>query len=78
MGPVRNKMGISLCLRLCLCLRLHLILILSQNFGSFTPFTKDELGCSVFTSKSEYRFETWGAHADRYDRATDPKKIIDP
>ena len=44
MGPALNKMGISLCLclRLRLRLRLHLILILSQNFGSFTPFTKDE------------------------------------
>ena len=40
MGPVLNKMEISL--RLRLRLRLHLILILSQNFGSFTPFTKDE------------------------------------
>ena len=31
-----------------------------------------------FTSKSEYRFEAWGAHADRYERAKDPKKIYRP
>ena len=31
-----------------------------------------------FTSKLEFCFNAWGAHADRYDRATDPKKIIDP
>ena len=31
-----------------------------------------------FTSKSEFRLYAWGAHADRYDRATDQKKIIDP
>ena len=27
-----------------------------------------------FTSKLEFRFEAWGAHTDRYDKATDPKK----
>ena len=26
-----------------------------------------------FTSKSEFRLYVWGAHADRYDRATDQK-----
>ena len=31
-----------------------------------------------FTSKLEYRFEAWGAHADRYERAKDPKKIYRP
>ena len=31
-----------------------------------------------FTSKLEFCFVAWGAHADRYDRATDQKQIIDP
>ena len=31
-----------------------------------------------FTLKLEFRFEAWGAHADRYGRATDPKKIYRP
>ena len=31
-----------------------------------------------FTSKSEYRFEAWGVHADRHDRATDQKKNYRP
>ena len=29
-----------------------------------------------FTSKLEFRFEAWGAHADRYDRAIDPPKKL--
>ena len=31
-----------------------------------------------FTSKLEFRLFALAAHADRYDRATDQKKIIDP
>ena len=31
-----------------------------------------------FTSTLEFRFEAWGAHADRYDRATDQKKSYRP
>ena len=31
-----------------------------------------------FTSELEFCFEAWGAHADRYDRATDQKQFIDP
>ena len=31
-----------------------------------------------FTSKLEFCFVAWGAHADRYDRATDQKKNYRP
>ena len=31
-----------------------------------------------FTSKLEFRFEAWGAHTDRYDKATDQKKNYRP
>ena len=31
-----------------------------------------------FTSKLEFYFEAWAAHADRYERETDQKKIYRP
>ena len=48
------------------------------SVSSLGPFYNLPTGVFRFTTMLEFCFVAWGAHADRYDRATDQKQIIDP